>query len=949
MIKVIITGAVSGAIYSLIASGLVLTYSATGVFNLGYGAVAFVAAFLFYELNTGLGWDRFLAALFVVLVFAPLLGMLLDVVLFRPLAKASEAAKIVCTVGLLVALPALTLWIVERGIDMFDWGIPRGNDVFLTPGVFFQPTKVWEIGGITVDSNQVLVLATAAGCAIALGLFSRTALGLRMRAVVDRSELASLRGVNEASTLRTATVVGTVLAALAGVVGAPILNSLDAIPYATAVFVASTAAVIGGLRSVPKAFAGGLILGVLMSLTFRYVEIEGVRQINNAVPFVLLLAGLLILAKSRGRVAGTSNLEPPPIDWNADMPWWRQRLAWVAATCLLIVWMLVVLDDFWRALFLRGLAFSLILLSLTIVTGHGGLVSLAQATFATGAALTTGMLMNRFDWPIALAVIGGVAAAAVLGVLVALPALRLGGLAFTLATLALAFLGGTVLFDWTTLSGGDVGWRFTRPEIGPIDFGSDATFGVVLIFAIVVVVLLIGNLDQSPTGRAIAAVRVAEPAASSIGLSPVQSKLRLFVLSAVIAGIGGVTLAFVDGGVTKTTTNPVTGLMWLTVVVLLGVRRRGAAVIGGLLLIVFPQLLSGGFQLPFGIATWSGTRSVEVPAILFGLGAASLARAPDGALSDMARKRHLKRQRRAERRQERAPVESAEEVSTGVARPAPSAQSAAVEGAVSHAPPNSDSLLALRQLRGGYGPVEVLHGVDLDVEAGAITALLGANGAGKSSLCRAAAGLMPIQGVVLFDGREVTSKSADWRAREGMLYAPESRGIFPGLSVEDNLRLVTTSASDRSKAYDRFPILHERRRLPAAMLSGGEQQMLAIAPLLVNPPRLLIIDEPTLGLAPLVVDSVLQLLVELRSNGTGILIAEEKPRTVLALADYVALIELGRVFWRGAVNELTDELVERAYHLESTPNDARGSNLPTTVASDNGSRPRVIAGGGDAT
>lgn len=943
MIKVIITGAVAGSIYSLIASGLVLTYSATGVFNLGYGAVAFVAAFLFYELNTGLGWDRFLAALFVVLVFAPILGLILDRVLFRPLAKASEAAKIVCTVGLLIALPALARWIVERGIDLFDWGIPRGNDVFLTPGVLFQPTKVWKIGDITVDSNQVLVLATAAFCAVALGIFSRTTLGLRMRAVVDRSELASLRGVNEGATLRTATVLGTVLAALAGVVGAPILNSLDPITYATAVFIASTAAIIGGLRSVPRVFGGGLLIGILMSLTFRYVEIEGIRQLNNAVPFILLLAGLLLLGKSKVRAAGTSNLETPPIDWNADLPKWRQYLPWVVATCLLTFWMLVVLDDFWRALFLRGLAFSLILLSLTIVTGHGGLVSLAQAAFATGAALTAGLLNNRFDWPIGLAFLGGIAAAAVLGVLVALPALRLGGLAFTLATLALAFLASTVLFDWKTLSNSDSGWRFSRPKIGPLDLSSDTTFGVLLIAAIVVVVLLIGNLDRSPTGRAIAAVRVAEPAAASIGLSPVQSKLRLFVLSAVIAGAGGVTLAIVDGGVTKTTTNPLSGLMWLTVVVLLGVRRRGAAVIGGLVLIVFPQLLSGGVHLPFDIAAWSGTRTTEIPAILFGLGAASLARQPDGALSDIAHKRFLRRQRRAERRHAREVVPAAAQpqspTTVGV-HAAPASRSTA--------PDTQAGVLALHGVRARYGPIEVLHGIDLDVPAGAITAVLGANGAGKSSLCRTVAGLMNTTGAVLFEGTDISEETADRRARRGILYAPESRGIFPGLSVEDNLRLTMPSASERAVVYKRFPILQERRRLAAAMLSGGEQQMLAIAPLLVNPPKVLIIDEPTLGLAPLVVESVLELLDELRRNGSAILVAEEKPKTVLGLADHVALIELGRVFWQGPTAELDDALLQRAYHIEGSVAESAPSSdaLMDFTSVDHGQAVTAVGGEG---
>jgi ABC-type branched-subunit amino acid transport system ATPase component len=225
----------------------------------------------------------------------------------------------------------------------------------------------------------------------------------------------------------------------------------------------------------------------------------------------------------------------------------------------------------------------------------------------------------------------------------------------------------------------------------------------------------------------------------------------------------------------------------------------------------------------------------------------------------------------------------------------------------------------------------VLHGVDLAVAPGTITAILGANGAGKSSLCRAIAGLMATEGSVAFDGHDVSRASADARFRHGLLYAPESRGIFPGLSVEDNLRLTMASAAERAQAFERFPILRERRRLHAAMLSGGEQQMLAIAPLLVNPPRVLVIDEPTLGLAPLVVDNVLNLLLELRAGGTGILIAEEKPKTVLGMADQVALIELGRIFWQGPTSELTEELVSRAYHIDSSAEANAADARLTTV------------------
>ena len=140
-VRDVVTGSVSGAIYALIAAGLVLTYATTGIFNLGFAGIAFSAAFLFFELNTGLGWPQLIAAGMVILVYCPLLGLVLDVAIFRRLARAPEAAQIVASVGVLLALPALCTFVVGRGISYFDWSIPTGTDVQLVPGLGPQPAR----------------------------------------------------------------------------------------------------------------------------------------------------------------------------------------------------------------------------------------------------------------------------------------------------------------------------------------------------------------------------------------------------------------------------------------------------------------------------------------------------------------------------------------------------------------------------------------------------------------------------------------------------------------------------------------------------------------------------------------------------------------------------------------------------------------------------------------
>jgi ABC-type branched-subunit amino acid transport system ATPase component len=200
----------------------------------------------------------------------------------------------------------------------------------------------------------------------------------------------------------------------------------------------------------------------------------------------------------------------------------------------------------------------------------------------------------------------------------------------------------------------------------------------------------------------------------------------------------------------------------------------------------------------------------------------------------------------------------------------------------------------------GYGDVEVLHGVDLVLLPRCVTALLGANGAGKSTLCSVAAGVLrPTAGAVWLGGDDVTTTPSFRRMRGGVLFVPEARGIFPGLTVEENLAVVLRSTEERERAFERFPILGQRRRQPAGLLSGGEQQMLSLAPAIVAPPDVLIADEPTLGLAPMLGELVMDAILEIRALGSAVLLVEEHAHNAWRVADSISFMELGRITWSG--------------------------------------------------
>ncbi|MGH9110716.1 MAG: ABC transporter ATP-binding protein [Acidimicrobiales bacterium] len=231
------------------------------------------------------------------------------------------------------------------------------------------------------------------------------------------------------------------------------------------------------------------------------------------------------------------------------------------------------------------------------------------------------------------------------------------------------------------------------------------------------------------------------------------------------------------------------------------------------------------------------------------------------------------------------------------------------------------NLLELRGVRGGYGPVQVLHGIDLAVEEGHVGVVLGANGAGKTTTLRAICGMIRVEGEVFFDGQPITGRGPEAVARLGIAHVPQGRGTFADLTVEDNLRVGAVNrtddrvAADMERWFEVFPRLADRRKQEAGSMSGGEQQMLALARAMMSRPRLLLLDEPSLGLAPLVTRELFAQLGELnREVGLTILVVEQNANLALDIGHWGYVLETGRIAVQGAAHELhDDEAVRTAY------------------------------------
>lgn len=949
LLSLVVAGAISGGLYALMASGLVLTYQTSGIFNLGHGAVAFVVALVYFELNQptaegGLGLAIVPAAAISILVVAPLLGLALDAVLFRRMSRAPVTARLVGTVGLLIALPAAALLTIRALNTLLGADMPNvaGDAGVRPPGVGPTPAESWSIiQGVSVDSDQIAIVIVAALAAIGLWvLMRRTRLGLETRAGVDRPTLARLRGIDTDRSSRIVWVLSTVLAGCAGVLIAPLFN-LSPITFHTIVFISFTAVVAARFRSVPIAFAAGIALGAVQNIVYGYAPsiLTDITGFRTSVPFILLFV-LLVFAQDRsGRAAGTvaDDAPPTPVPVAAT---WRRRLPWVVAGVGFMAYGLFVADPYWMGILDRGLVLAMIFLSFVVVTGVGGMISLAQAAFVTVGGFTAGWLVNH-QWPTSIvgimdngrlsfwvAMLAAVVVAALVGVLVALPSLRLGGLMLALATLALAFIADGTVFQLEGVRNGSRGWSIDRPRLGPFDLADERTLFVVLCVLVLLCVWVVSNLTRSATGRTLLAIRSSEVAAASSGVDPLRSKLVLFAVSAGLAGFAGAWFALVDSPITNTSAPPLLGLIWLAVAVTFGIRRPGGAVIAGLVYALLPVVLLGIGE-DWG-APWSvlpdGVRDLiadaDLAAVLFGLGAISLAREPDGVLATVtARRRRFASapgDAEADSRLPPAPEPVAEPRRAEAGGPPGPAASTRGSGRSSRGPDagshDDTPLLVASSLTAGYGEATVLYGVDLVLHPGEVVAVIGANGAGKSTLCGVLAGTVaPRGGTVHLDGIDITDQPVHRRARGGMILAPEARGIFPGLSVDDNLAILLRRPDQRAAAKERFPILGERHTQLAGLLSGGEQQQLAMAVVLPDPPMVFIADEPSLGLSPLASATLFDAMAELRDAGTTIMLVEEQAGPALAMADTAVVMDLGRVVWSGPAEDVDPGLLGEAY------------------------------------
>jgi branched-chain amino acid transport system permease protein len=904
---VIVQGALVGGLTALVSLGIALVYRANRIVNFAQGDLGALPATLAVLLIVSTGVNYFVAMAAGVGT-AIVLGAAVEFVVIRRFTNSSRLILTVATIGLAQVLAAGGLLLPQ----WFHLQVPPQN----YPSPFHAGLT---IGGTTFHGNDMIAMAVVPVLFVALALvLRRTTIGTVIRASADDPDRASLLGINVHAVRTGVWVIATVLSTLAlflraGVVGLPIGTVLGP----GVLLRALAACVIGRMEDLGVIAGAAIGLGVVEQAVVHHT---GQVAYVDPVLFVIILAALLLDRRRRsGRVAvdpagwlATREVRPVPRNLR-HLPEVRVgRWAGLAVVVGVLVALPAVLPESRINLVAAGVIFAIIGLSLVVLTGWGGQVSLGQLAFVGIGAAVAGRVTVSAHGDLTVAVLVAGLVGAGVAVIIGIPALRLGGLELAVTTLAFALATSSYLlnpkFDHHLPTG-----RIPRhPVLGFVGVASETRYYYLTLVGLGLALLAVYGVRRSRTGRALVAVRENATAARSYGVPSTRVTLTGFAMSGFLAAGAGALFVHHQQSLGASPYAPAESLTAFTMVVVGGLGSVPGALIGAAYVRGIDYFLDAQYRI---LASGAGLLLVLL-VLPDGLGSL-LWRVRDIGLGMISRRHGLS-----------PPDEATATPSAGRPEPSPPGE-------------RTDAILAVRGIEAGYGHTPVLFGVDLGVAAGEVVALLGTNGAGKSTLLRAVSGLLPpTAGAVTLDGRALTGLPPHRIAALGVAHLPGGHGVFASLTVAENLELARRQArhlgvldSDTPLAA-MFAVLDQRRHDPAGELSGGQQQLLALAMVLLVRPRLLLIDELSLGLAPGALEQLLPLITALRDAGTCILLVEQAVPVALRVADRAYVMEKGRVVFSGS----TTELASRPEVLHSIfLSGALGASVPATP------RPRPAA------
>jgi ABC-type branched-subunit amino acid transport system ATPase component/branched-subunit amino acid ABC-type transport system permease component len=893
LLPFIVSGIATGAIFGLAATGLVLTYKTSGIFNFGHGALATAAAYIFYWLYVDLGLDWKLAAFLSVFVLGPLMGLMMERIA-RHLAPQRTAWKIVGTVGLILVVQGLGT--IKYGTDPLSVPqfLPRGSETF----------RVLDVN-IGYDQLIITIISLIAVAAL-FALFRFTRLGIAMRAVVDDPDLLDIQGTSPSRVRRISWIIGSTFAALSGVLIVPLIG-LEPIALTFLVVQAFGAAAIGFFASIPLAFLGGIVIGVISDVSKKYVlDVDWLGGLPASLPFLILFAVLLVTPRHR-LVRPSSTEARPALQWHGPPALRYSVFAAVVIALALVPQFVDVKLSFWT----NALTQILLFLALGLLVRTAGLVSLCTTAFAAIGAVAFSQFAVDHGMPWLVALFLAALVAVPVGALVAIPAIRLSGLFLALATLGFGIMVERLFyprnFMFTTFAEGR---RIPRPSWGSSDEGY---YYVVLAF-VVVGAVVIALIHRGRLGRILRGLGDSPLAVSTLGLSTNMTRVIVFCIAAFFSAVAGI----LYGGLVNFATagdryyQSFTSLILLAILALAPFREPWYAVFAGLTAVI------PGYLTSADTTYWLN--------VIFGVFAILVA--VQGGPAGMP----LKLRAFFDRLGRRRPVPLLAPAAAGggtvpaelLHRPAPE-----VAGGIAG--------LKVDRLTVRFGGLLAVDNLSFEAPMGRITGLIGPNGAGKTTTFNACSGLnRPSSGRILLHGKDVSSYSPAARARLGLGRSFQIMQLCESLSVFDNVALGRESSqagarpasqlfASRSEQSVRTVAANEALELcgitdladlQAGALSTGQRRLVELARCLAGPFDLLLLDEPSSGLdrdETARFGNVLQRVVEER--GCGILLVEHDVSLVMRVCSYLYVLDFGVLIFEGDPASVGASPIVRAAYL----------------------------------
>lgn len=868
----LLLGLGSGAVYAALALALVVTYRTSGVVNFATGALAVFGAYVFAFLrrgelllpapflptSIGLPWTPDLwVALLVAVGLSALLGFGLYLGVFRFLQSAPPVAKAVASIGLFVFLTALFTRKVGTAGLRVEPILPEGT---------------WIVGDVRIATSRVWMAATVVVVAGLLAvLYRRTDFGLVTRAVAESEKGAYVSGISPGRIAAANWMVSGAVAGLAGILIAPIVPPTP-IGFTFFIVPALAAALFGRFESMLAAVIGGLCLGAVQSELaylqgqWDWLPASGLAEL---VPLLLIVVLLVVQA----RPLPTRGAEKLDTVGRAPRPQSLGLPALLASGGGLFL--LMGLEGSWRVALITSMIMAIIGLSLVVVTGFAGQVSLAQLTLAGVAGFLLSPLTVDLNVPFPLAPLVAAMGATVVGLVIGLPALRIRGLPLAVVTLALASFIEAAWFrnpDLVDSGGKDIA--------GPLFLGLDLRarigtdfprlpFGLLVLIVLTLASVGVARLRTSALGSQMLAVKASEAAAEGAGVDTVQVKVAAFAIGSFLAGIGGTMLAYFNGNVTFDAFSAFLGLSVFATAYIGGLSSVAGGLLGGFLVAgglfaTSGEKLFGGFGQSFVML--SGAALVLMVIV-----------SPAGLVSPL--------QRAWERRRMQPPPPAIRPPAVGPFRYS--------------AVPGSPVVLAARKVTVTFGGVVAASGVDLKVHRQEIVGLIGPNGAGKTSVLDALSGFVPCAGTVELRGEELRGLPPHLRARRGLGRTFQRTRLCDDLTVEENVAVGHAVARGRTPrpldATLKLLGLDNVADRPVTELSQGIRQLVAIARALVGDPEVLLLDEPAGGLDTSESRWLAKQLRRIRETGVSILLVDHDMRLVMSLCDTVAVLDFGHL------------------------------------------------------